>query len=117
MLAVAVDEQGRAEPRVIEAGHQRRLLAEVARQRERLHVERLGRQPTRHREAVVAAAVVDVDRLAGEAVLLAQPPRHRNKLVVEAREAGALVVHRHHDRKTGRRRRGPSHGPGNTASI
>ena len=43
MLAVAVHEQRRAEPRVIEAGQQRRFLAEVARQRQHLHVERLGR--------------------------------------------------------------------------
>ena len=44
MLSVAVDEQHGAEPGVIEAGEQRRLLAEIARQRQQLNVERRGRQ-------------------------------------------------------------------------
>ena len=44
MLAVAVHEQHRAEAGVVEAGQQRRLLAEIARQRDHLHVERFGRQ-------------------------------------------------------------------------
>ena len=39
MLAVAVHEQHGAEPRMIEAGEQRRFLAEIARQRDDLHVE------------------------------------------------------------------------------
>ena len=47
---------------MIEAGEQRRLLAEIARQRHHLHVERFGRQRARDRERVVAAAVVDIDR-------------------------------------------------------
>ena len=102
VLAVAVDEQRGAEPGVIEAGHQRRLLAEVARQRKHLHVECFRRQRAGDREAVVAAAVVDVDHLAGEAALLAQPPRHRGEPLVETREAGGLVVDRHHDRQPGR---------------
>ena len=65
MLAVAVDEEHRAEPRVIEAGKQRGLFAEVARQRDHLHVERARRQRARNRKRVVAAAVVDVDHFTG----------------------------------------------------
>ena len=39
MLAVAVDEHHGAEPGMIEAGEQRRLLAEIARQRHHLDVD------------------------------------------------------------------------------
>ena len=45
MLAVTVHEQNRAEPGVIEAGEQRRLLAEIARQGDDLHVEVVAGRP------------------------------------------------------------------------
>ena len=64
MLTVAVDEQDGVEPGVVEAGEQSRLLAEIARQRDDLHVERRRRRAMGDRESVVAAAGVDVDHLA-----------------------------------------------------
>ena len=45
MLAVAVHEQDGAEAGVIEPGEQRRFLAEIARQRNHLNVERVGGKP------------------------------------------------------------------------
>ncbi len=68
MLAVAVHEQHRAAAGMVEAGHQRGLLAEIARQRHHLEVERVGGQAARDRQRVVGAAVVDIDHFAGEAV-------------------------------------------------
>ena len=47
MLAVAVHEQHGAAPGVIEARHQRRFLAEIARQRHHLDVERFGAKALR----------------------------------------------------------------------
>ena len=67
MLAVAVDEEHGAAPGMIEAGEQRRLLAEIARQRHHLDVERVGRQAAGDGERAVAAAVVDIDHFAGRA--------------------------------------------------
>ena len=66
MLTVAVDEQDGVEAGVIEAGEQRRLLAEVARQRDDLHIERCRRQAAGDCESVIATAVVDVDHFAAE---------------------------------------------------
>ena len=63
MLSVAVHEQHGAEAGVIEAGEQRRLLAEIARQRDDLDVETVGREFARSGERRVAAAVVDIDDL------------------------------------------------------
>ena len=65
VLAIAVHEQHGAAAGVIEAGKQRRLLAEIARQRDELHVEVRGRQLVDDRKRVVATAVVDIDHLAG----------------------------------------------------
>ena len=69
MLAVAVDEQHGAEPGVIEAGEQGRLLAEIARQRDDLDVERPGRQRAGDAAGCVAAAVVDIDDFEREPAL------------------------------------------------
>src|SRR5262249_16811143 len=66
MLAVAVHEQHRAEAGVIEAGEERRLLAEIARERNDLDVEINGGKSARRFEGGVAAAVVDIDHLARE---------------------------------------------------
>ena len=101
MLAVAVHEQHGAKPGVIEARHQRRLLAEVARQRHDLHVEHLGRQAVGDRKAVVAAAVVDIDHFGRKPARLAQLPRDLDQAIVQPRKAGALVEHRHDDRQPG----------------
>ena len=105
MLAVAVDEQNRAEPGVIEAGEQRRLLAEIARQRDHLHVEPGRRQGAGDGERVVAAAVVDIDHFAGQRALGGESSRDFDEPRVQARERGRFVVKRHHDRKAGGRRR------------
>ena len=67
MLAVAVHEQDGAEPRMIEAGEQGRLLAEIARQGDHLDVDAVGRQARARSSSVcIAAAVIDIDDLAGE---------------------------------------------------
>ena len=102
MLTVAIHEQHGAEPRMIEARHQRRLLAEVARQRHDLDVQRLGRQGLRHGQAVVAAAVIDIDHFGRKTARLAELPRDLDQAIVKPRQADALVVHRHDDRQAGR---------------
>ena len=84
MLAVAVDEDHGAEPRVIEAGEQRRLFAEVARQRHHLHVERARRQRPRNRKRIVAAAVVDIDHFTGKSAVGAKRPRNLDQPGVQA---------------------------------
>src|SRR5262249_59940427 len=67
MLPVTVDEQHGSQAGMIEAGEQRGLFAEIARQRDDLDVEIVGRKRARGRERCVAAAVVDIDHLAGKA--------------------------------------------------
>ena len=52
MLSIAVDEQHGTEPGVIEAGEQRRLLAEIARQRQQLNIERRGQQLVSDRKPI-----------------------------------------------------------------
>ena len=54
MLAVAVHEQHGAEPGMVEAGEQGRLLAEIARQRHHLDIERIGRQRFARRSLVAS---------------------------------------------------------------
>ena len=66
MLAVAVHEQHRAAPRMVEAGEQRRLLAEIARQRHHLDIEPVAGRARAIASVSSLAAVVDVDHLAGE---------------------------------------------------
>ena len=68
MLAVAVHEQQRAAAGMVQPRHQRGLLAEIARQRHHLDVERVGGKRARDRQRVVGAAVVDIDHFAGKAV-------------------------------------------------
>ena len=70
MLAVAVHEQHRAAPGMVQPRHQRGFLAEIARQRHHLDVERVGGKRARDRQRVVGAAVVDIDHFAGKAVAL-----------------------------------------------
>ncbi len=99
MLAVAVDEQDGAEPGVVEAGQERRLLAEIARQRHHLDVERGGRQRARDGQRVVGAAVVDIDDFAGEPARRGKLLRHLDQAGVHARQRSGFVVGRNHDRQ------------------
>ena len=98
MLAVAVDEQRGAAPRVIEAGKQRRLLAEIARQRNHLDVDAVRRQFAGDGERAVAAAVVDIDDFAGQRAGRGEVLRDLDEPAVHARERCRLVVERHDDR-------------------
>jgi hypothetical protein len=106
MLAVAVHEQHRAAPRMVQPRHQRGFLAEIARQRHHLNVERLGAKPARDGERRVGAAVVDIDDLAGKAVALPQRFGEAAKPLVQKRQPGRLVVHGYDDRQPLRRRIG-----------
>jgi len=54
MLAIAIHEQHGAATRMIETGHQRGLLAEIARQRDHLNVERVRRQRAGDRKRRIA---------------------------------------------------------------
>ena len=64
MLAVAVHEQDGAKARVIETGKERCFLAEIARERNGLHIECFCRKTLRYGERGVAAAVIHVDDFA-----------------------------------------------------
>ena len=103
MLAVAVDEHHRAEPGVIEAGKECRFLAEIARQGHHLDIEARGRQRARDRESAIAAAVVDIDYLAGERALSFQVMCDFRQLGMQALKAQGLIVEWHHDREPGAR--------------
>ena len=87
--------------RVIEPGGERRLLAEIARQRHDLDVEARGGQRLRDRKCPVAAAVVDVDDLAAQPARLAQATGDLTEALVQGREAARLVVERHDERQAG----------------
>ena len=101
MLAVAVHEQHRAEAGVFEPGQQRRLLAEIARQRHHLHVERIGRQFLRDAEGGVVAAVVDIDHLAGQAARGPKLAGDLDQPVMQRRQVVRLVEHGHDDGQAG----------------
>ena len=105
MLSIAVDEQHRAEPGVIEAGEQRRLLAEIARQRDQLNIERRGRQLVSDGKRIVAAAIVDIDHFAGEPVLGIERARHLGERGMEPRQRRRFVMHGNDHGETGRRGR------------
>ena len=100
MLSIAVDEQHGAEPGVIEAGEQRRLLAEIARQRQQLNIERRGRQLVSDRKRIVAAAVVDIDHLAGQPVLGIERARHLGEFGMEPRQRSRFVMDGNDDGET-----------------
>ena len=102
MLAVAVHEQHGAEAGMVEAGEQRGLLAEIARQRDHLDVERVGRQRARDRQRVVAAAVVDIDDLGREPpAFLAAGRRSSAMRACKRGKPGGLVEDRDDDRQAG----------------
>jgi hypothetical protein len=99
MLAVAVHEQHRAIARMIESCRERRLLAEIARKRDDLHVEHRGRQGARDLESVVAAAVVHVNDLDRKSARRREALRHLDQLLVQARQPLRLVVQRYDNRQ------------------
>ena len=112
MLAVAVHEQHGAEPGVIETGEQRGLLAEIARQRDHLHVERIGDERMGDLAGGVGAAVVDVDDFGAQPARGLEPARHGGDALVQGGEALGLVEYRHDDRQAGRGRRSRRGGAG-----
>src|ERR1700733_13709493 len=98
MLAVAIDKEDGAGPGMLEAGKQRRLLAEITRQRHHLDVEPARRQFAGDGERTVAAAVVDIDHFAGQRTYGSEALRDLDEPRVKAIERGCLVIERHHDR-------------------
>jgi hypothetical protein len=108
MLAVAVHEQHRAAPGVVQAGHERGLLAEIARQRHHLNIERIGGKGACDREGGVGAAVVDINDLAAKAVAPAKRRCQFAEPLMQRCQPGRLVVQRHDDRQPLRSRSGRS---------
>ena len=92
MLTVAVHEQHGAKAGVIETGKQRRLLAEIARQRDDLDVEPSAGRAARDCQRVIAAAVVDIDDLGDEPAGCLRAPRDLADPLVQRRQAACLVV-------------------------
>jgi hypothetical protein len=95
VLAVAVHEENPAQARVVETGKQRRLLAEIARQRDDLDIEAIGGERTRRRQRRIAAAVIDIDDFGCK---VARTPKRAGLLDnarVQHRQAVRLVVQRH----------------------
>jgi hypothetical protein len=115
MLAVAVHEQHRAAPGVVQPRHQGGFLAEIARQRHYLDIEHVGGKPARDIERAVGAAVVDVHHLASQPVTLAQLAGQLAKPRVQRGKPGGLVIHRHDDRQP--LRRGIGGGRGQSGNI
>ena len=115
MLAVAVHEQHRAAPRMVEPRHQGGFLAEIARQRHHLNVERVGLQGARDARAWYrrcrrrhrplrwrgrsAAAMSWRGRSAARAATRARRPRYR-----QARQSTAPAPRRSPRWWTGRKR-------------
>ena len=105
MLAVAVHEQHGAEPGMVETGEQGRLLAEIARQRDHLDIERIGRQRIGDTVGGIGAAVIDINDFGAQVALDLEPARHFGNALVQGGEALGLVEYRHDDRQAGRGRR------------
>ncbi len=109
MLTIAVHEQDRAAPGMVQSRHQRGFLAEIARQRHHLDVKRIGQESTRNTQRRVGAAVIDIDHLAGHAIALPQRLCQVTKPLVQKCQPGRLVIKRDDDRqplRRGRRRSG-----------
>ena len=98
---LAVHEQNGAEAGMVESGQQRRLLAEIARERDRLEVEAVGAEPLRCGKRPVAAAVVDIDHLGGKPARRLQAAGDLDDTPVQTRDVAGLVEQRHHDRQAG----------------
>ena len=97
ILQVGIDDDDRIGVGMVEAGGERELLAEIARQLQRRHA-RIGLAQRAHdRVGIVAAAVVDVEHFAVEI----EPVEHGGKTRVEIAQALALVVRGHDDGELG----------------
>jgi hypothetical protein len=101
MLPIAVHEQDGAQAGVVEAGEQRRLLAEIAGQRKHLNVEVVGRKFARNGKRSVAAAVVDIDDLGRQPAGRLEGAGGLDEARVQGGEIGRLVEQRHDDGKAG----------------
>ena len=86
---------------MIEPGEQRRLLAEIARERDDLDIEAVGRKLARGGERRVAAAVVDIDHLGGKPAAGLQRMRDLDDAPVQRDEIACLVEQGNHDGKAG----------------
>ena len=93
VLEVAVDRDDGLAARLVEAGHERRGLAEVAAKADDADVLLGVVQPRQRGERAVGGAVVDEDRLPGRVERLERGA----ELVVEECDAPLLVVHGHDD--------------------
>src|SRR5262249_4264547 len=101
MLSVAVHEQHGAQPGMIEAGEKRRLLAEIARERDHLDVEVFGGKFARGGKRRVAAAVVHIDRFGRQSALRLERAGDLDDAGVKGGEIVGLVEQGNHDRKAG----------------
>ena len=116
MLTVAVHEHDRAAPGMVQSRHQGGFLAEIARQRHHLNVERIGlERPRRSASVASVRAVIDIDDLAREAVTLPQRPGERDQTFMQSRKPGRLVKDGHDDRQP--LRRGGGRGGGQAGNI
>jgi hypothetical protein len=101
MLAVAVNEQHGAIAGMFEPREQRGFLAEIARQRDHLHVGGAGGQGMGDRKCIVARSVIDINEFAAQAVLFLQPARDAGEHVVQTGQSRGFVEARHDNRQTG----------------
>jgi hypothetical protein len=101
MLPVAIHEQDGAETGMIEPGEQRRLLAEIARQRDDLDIETVGRKLACGGERPIAAAVVDIDDLGGKAASRLERARDIDNASVQRGEIVCLIEQGNHDGDAG----------------
>src|SRR5262249_26377492 len=99
MLPVTVHEQHGPQAGMIEAGEQRRLLAEITRERDDLNIQIVGWKRTRGRERGIGAAVVHIDHLGGKVACCLECAGDLDNASVKRRETVCLVEQRHDDRK------------------
>src|SRR2546423_8289663 len=105
MLTIAVHEQDGAARGMVQSRHQSGFLAEIARQRNHLDIERIGRKPARDGEGGISAAVIDIDDLAVKPVALPQSLGQTAQTFMQKREPGRLVVQRNDNGQSLRRGR------------
>ena len=103
VLAVAIHEKHGAEPRVIETGEKRGLLAEIARQRDDLNIERQRRQAIGYITGAVVAPVVDVNNFKVQPALVLQEARNLRNAFMQDGQAFGLVEQGHDNRHRRRR--------------
>jgi hypothetical protein len=111
VLAVRIHEHHGVAHRGVEAGGQRRLLAEVAAEADQLDPGPAIGQGGDDPGAAVPAAVIDIDHLDRQAVGGIEPGGQGLELPVQRRDRIRLVVQRHDDREAARTgRKGVVHG-------